>query len=81
MDPTSTLAGLEYPGRLIVIGAPEGGAGAAIVYAITGRSPSSQARRLVHRDGDARSAPDRDGVKIHRSERRRSPRSPRRPPE
>jgi IMP cyclohydrolase len=52
MDPTVfTIAALEYPGRLIVIGAPGGGAGAAIVYAITGRSPSSQARRLVHRDG------------------------------
>ena len=44
------LATLEYPGRLIVIGAAPGGQ-AAIVYAITGRSPSSQARRLVHRDG------------------------------
>jgi IMP cyclohydrolase len=51
MDPTSTIAALEYPGRLIVIGAPGGGSGAAIVYAITGRSPSSQARRLVLRNG------------------------------
>lgn len=49
--PTTPLAALEYPGRLIVIGAPAGPAAkAAIVYAITGRSPSSQARRLVHRD-------------------------------
>lgn len=48
--PTTELAALEYPGRLIVIGAPAGGGRAAIVYAITGRSPSSQARRLVHRD-------------------------------
>jgi IMP cyclohydrolase len=46
----SELAALEYPGRLIVIGgAPE--SQAVIVYAITGRSPSSQARRLVERDG------------------------------
>jgi IMP cyclohydrolase len=45
------VAKLEYLGRLIVIGAPESGAKAAIVYAITGRSPSSQARRLVRRDG------------------------------
>lgn len=52
MDSTMTkLASLEYPGRLIVIGAaPEGGQ-AAIIYAITGRSPSSQARKLVLRDG------------------------------
>ncbi len=42
---------LEYPGRLIVIGAPAGGGRAAVLYAITGRSPSSQARRLVSRDG------------------------------
>lgn len=44
------LADLEYPGRLIVIGAAPHGR-AVVVYAITGRSPSSQARRLVHRDG------------------------------
>ncbi|MBN2264398.1 MAG: hypothetical protein JW775_01165, partial [Candidatus Aminicenantes bacterium] len=51
MDERTTLAGLEYPGRLIIIGAaPEGGR-AVIIYAITGRSPSSQARKLVLRDG------------------------------
>lgn len=48
---TDAITGLEYPGRLIVIGAPEKGAKAAVVYAITGRSPSSQARKLVRRDG------------------------------
>ena len=42
---------LEYPGRLIVIGAAPAGGRAVIVYAITGRSPSSQARKLVLRDG------------------------------
>jgi IMP cyclohydrolase len=52
MDPqTRALPRLEYPGRLIVIGAPKDGAKAAVVYAITGRSPSSQARKLVRRDG------------------------------
>lgn len=51
MDPQRTdLADLEYPGRLIVIGAAPAGP-PAVVYAITGRSPSSQARRLVRRDG------------------------------
>jgi IMP cyclohydrolase len=51
MNDSTTLAALEYPGRLIVIGAaPEGGQ-AVILYAITGRSPSSQARKLVLRDG------------------------------
>lgn len=44
------LAALEYPGRLIVIGAPSGGGRATVLYAITGRSPSSQARKLVRRD-------------------------------
>jgi IMP cyclohydrolase len=47
---TGLLSSLEYPGRLIVMGlTPERGK-AVIVYAITGRSPSSQARKLVHRD-------------------------------
>jgi IMP cyclohydrolase len=47
---TGLLKTLEYPGRLIIIGAPPGGGKTAIIYAITGRSPSSQARKLVHRD-------------------------------
>jgi IMP cyclohydrolase len=48
---TGLLETLEYPGRLIVMGAPPGGGKVAIIYAITGRSPSSQARMLVLRDG------------------------------
>jgi IMP cyclohydrolase len=44
------IAALEYPGRLIVIGTSAAGL-PVIVYAITGRSPSSQARKLVARDG------------------------------
>jgi IMP cyclohydrolase len=47
---TGLLAALEYPGRLIVMGEVAGGRKAVIVYAITGRSPSSQARKLAHRD-------------------------------
>ena len=51
MDKTTLLlATLEYPGRLIAMGLAAAGARAVIVYAITGRSPSSQARKLVHRD-------------------------------
>jgi IMP cyclohydrolase len=46
-----SLAALEYPGRLIVVGTTGSGEKAVIIYAITGRSPSSQARKLVHRDG------------------------------
>ena len=47
---TGLLAKLEYPGRLIAMGLAAAGARAVIVYAITGRSPSSQARKLVLRD-------------------------------
>lgn len=47
---TGPLTALEYPGRLIAIGLASAGARAVIVYAITGRSPSSQARKLVFRD-------------------------------
>jgi IMP cyclohydrolase len=47
---TGLLARLEYPGRLIAMGLASAGARAVIVYAITGRSPSSQARQLVLRD-------------------------------
>jgi IMP cyclohydrolase len=47
---TGLLARLEYPGRLIAMGLASAGARAVVVYAITGRSPSSQARKLVHRD-------------------------------
>jgi IMP cyclohydrolase len=36
----------EYPGRLILIGRDLADENAVVVYAITGRSPSSQARRL-----------------------------------
>jgi IMP cyclohydrolase len=47
---TGLLARLEYPGRLIAMGLASSGVRAVIVYAITGRSPSSQARKLVLRD-------------------------------
>ncbi len=41
-----TLQAMPYPGRTIIVGAgPDGQRG--VLYAITGRSPSSQARRLV----------------------------------
>jgi IMP cyclohydrolase len=49
-EPTQGLSSLEYPGRLIALGAGPGGDTAVAVYAITGRSPSSQARKLVFRE-------------------------------
>lgn len=42
----SNLRDKEYPGRLIIIGRDPLDENAVIVYAITGRSPSSQARRI-----------------------------------
>jgi IMP cyclohydrolase len=40
------LRAMIYPGRVIIIGGGAGPGRAMILYAITGRSPSSQARRL-----------------------------------
>jgi IMP cyclohydrolase len=40
------LRSMTYPGRVIIIGAGPGPGKAMVLYAITGRSPSSQARRL-----------------------------------
>jgi len=48
-EATPSLAALEYPGRLIILGAARNGR-RIVVYAITGRSPSSQARALAFRD-------------------------------
>lgn len=47
-----SLASKEYPGRLIIIGQDISGRHVVSVYGITGRSPSSQARRMVaQKDG------------------------------
>jgi IMP cyclohydrolase len=46
------LTSMAYPGRLIIIGRDASGERAVVVYAVTGRSPSSQARELV-RQGDS----------------------------
>ncbi|MBN1938887.1 MAG: hypothetical protein JW843_04830 [Candidatus Aminicenantes bacterium] len=50
--PLSALRNMEYPGRVIVIGRDQADAFDVVVYAVTGRSPSSQARRL-EREGRA----------------------------
>ncbi len=47
---TSTFPDLEYPGRLLALGTDNEGQRNIIIYAITGRSPSSQARKLVAKD-------------------------------
>jgi len=46
----ANLSAMEYPGRVIIIGRAPSGSRAAVVYAITGRSPSSRARRLERRE-------------------------------
>ena len=40
------ISGMTYPGRLIILGRSTDGQNIVVVYAITGRSPSSQARRI-----------------------------------
>jgi IMP cyclohydrolase len=45
------LERMSYPGRVIIIGQTPDGRHDVVVYAITGRSPSSRARRLVHDGG------------------------------
>jgi IMP cyclohydrolase len=45
-----SLSSREYPGRIVVIGQDSSGVNTVIIYAITGRSPSSQARKLVVED-------------------------------
>ncbi len=42
-----SLSSREYPGRVVIIGQDSSGINTVIIYAITGRSPSSQARKLA----------------------------------
>jgi len=46
-----SLEAMEYPGRIIIIGKDIPGENIIVIYAITGRSPSSQARKLVIEKG------------------------------
>jgi len=48
----SALRDKEYPGRFIIIGRDLSGKNVIVVYAVTGRSPSSRARRIeITEDG------------------------------
>jgi IMP cyclohydrolase len=47
--PLEALKKMEYPGRVIVLGRDPSDRFDVVVYAVTGRSPSSQARRLERR--------------------------------
>jgi IMP cyclohydrolase len=46
------LEKMEYPGRIIIIGRDTAGENDVVVYAITGRSPASRARRLAWDGGE-----------------------------
>jgi len=47
MDGLSLVNVMPYPGRLIIIGAGPDAERVIVAYAVTGRSPASQARRLT----------------------------------
>ena len=49
--PWENLSRMIYPGRLLAFGRDLGGEHHIVLYAITGRSPSSQARRLEEENG------------------------------
>ena len=44
------LSEKDYPGRVIIIGTEKSGKNVVVLYAITGRSPSSQARKIEFSD-------------------------------
>jgi IMP cyclohydrolase len=53
----SPLSDMRYPGRVIIIGLDETGKKLITIYAVTGRSPSSQSRRIEYEGGKARVLP------------------------
>jgi len=55
-----SLSAKEYPGRVIIIGRDKSGKNEVVIYAITGRSPSSQARKLELEDDAIRAKPTDD---------------------
>jgi len=58
------LKKLVYPGRVIALGRDPGGQFNVVIYAVTGRSPSSRARKLVLESGVVWTKPtDREAVK------------------
>ena len=52
MKGLEAIAEMEYPGRLIALGRDPTGEHNVVVYAVTGRSPSSQARTLEYNADD-----------------------------
>jgi len=57
-----SLSSKEYPGRLIILGQDKSGKNEVVIYAITGRSPSSQARKLKHEGNAIWAKPTDEGI-------------------
>ena len=47
------FSNMPYPGRIIIIGKDKSTEKVIVIYAITGRSPSSQSRRIVFQENNA----------------------------
>lgn len=63
-DSLSALRAMVYPGRAIIIGLDRAGENIIVCYAITGRSPSSQARKLTCRADSVWTEPtDEEAIK------------------
>lgn len=59
-----SLSAKEYPGRIIIIGRDITGKNEVVIYAITGRSPSSQARKMELKDDSIWATPtDEEALK------------------
>jgi IMP cyclohydrolase len=56
------ISSREYPGRIIIIGLDSRGENVVICYAVTGRSPSSQARKLVQKKDSIWTVPTDDSL-------------------
>lgn len=56
------LSDMEYPGRVIILGSDPSGENSVIVYAITGRSSSSQARKIVFKKNNLLVVPTDDAA-------------------
>jgi len=57
-----SLASMKYPGRLIIIGIDKTGENHIVIYAITGRSAASKARKLVIERGTVWTKPTDEAV-------------------
>lgn len=61
-EPLKGLSAKDYPGRLIIIGRDESGKNEVVIYAITGRSSSSQARKLENEGQAIWAKPTDEGI-------------------